>query len=144
MKMTKKKAKQIKGLFAIINKMEFNKYKGDDREGKVYTQFDCDISFIVYPSCELISDKMTWKRNYSIWNSKTQSFPIVSKPYHGWHKPSAVYLYDDACKYEEFDSVVRFARSAIKAGGLDKLKYGTIKVVSEMVDYLDFEVREQE
>lgn len=135
MKMTKKKANQIKGLFATLNAIEISKLDSNNLSGVVCTQFDCEISFSVYPSCTLISDKITWRTDYNL--SK-----VVPATYSGWHQPSAVYLYDDACKYEEFDAVVRFARAAIRAGGLDKLKYGTIKVVSEMTDYLNFDIKD--
>lgn len=139
MKMTHKKAQKLMGLVAMINKSEAELNK---KEMYRFTQFDLDIRRYVAvdgPWCiaEFSSDMHMWRSTYS--------YPIPSL-YHtttnGYHEPSHVTLFDDDVRCEEFGSVVSFIRAAVKAGDLKKMKYGKIEIVSQMTDYLDFEIKE--
>jgi hypothetical protein len=132
MKMTKKKARKLMGLVAMINKNE----AVDRREYNRFTQFKLDLKPF----------GGWWHADFSsvahMWYTNLASNSLYSNNANGFHEPSTVYLYDDDVCYREFGPVVAFIRAAAKAGKLDKLKYGTMEVVSKMTDYLDFEVKQ--
>ncbi|CAL9960345.1 hypothetical protein VPHK165_0057 [Vibrio phage K165] len=140
MKMSNKKARKIMGMFEVLNSILLSqakeKHSGNEESFSTgYVQFECDIEKYTDWSCILLSEKMEISDGYIFGVSKQ-----VSKLAWGGHEPSTVYLYDDPCRYKEFQSVIRFVRAAIKNNGLDGMKFGRIKVVSEMRDYLDFDV----
>ncbi len=133
MKINKKKALKLEGMVNLINKMLMDKAREgitDYFDRSEYNEFSIEFHFFDRDvNCEFKSEKVYCEKDsvnsYIAW---------------GGHRPSTVYLYDDLCRYEEFDSVVSFIRAAVKNNGLDGMKFGQVKVVSEMTDYLDFTV----
>ena len=144
MKMNNKKARKIMGMFDALNLILLNKAK-EKHEGKNYRsetgylQFECSMRHgeSYGWTCEVVSQKMELKEGYIFGVNKT-----ITQLAWGGHEPSTVYLYDDFCKYQEFQSVVKFVRAALKNNGLDGMKFGRVKVVSEMTDYLDFDMEQ--
>jgi hypothetical protein len=144
MKMNNKKARKINGMFEVLNSILLKKAK-DKREVSTYSystgyvQFECSFHHgeSYGWTCEVVSQRMELKDGYVFGESKT-----IEQLAWGGHEPSTVYLYDGSCRYQEFQSVVRFVRAALKNNGLDGMKFGRVKVVSEMTDYLDFDIED--
>lgn len=138
MKMTENKARKLMGLVELINRAEAELNK---KEMARFIQFDLRITRYVGKSgpwwvAEFASDDHIWLSDYRYPNAS-----LYKTTANGYHEPSHVTLFDDDVCYYEFRSVVSFIRSALKAGDLKKLKYGTVEVVSKMTDYLDFEIK---
>ncbi len=144
MKVNQKKANQIKGLFATINKLELDDaISRQDEEtyaSPEFVSFNCDIEYSdVYNefSCELSSQKMIRHMN---WVSG--KYMYISDLAFGGHWPTTQTLWDDRCSYFEFKYIVMFAREAIKSGGTKFMKYASHKVTVDMPDYLNFELNQ--
>lgn len=147
MKMTQKKANQIKGLYSTLNKIEYNNAMTEHLKGVYYEnnsgyqEFTCrfrDYDFSDYTYCELTSQSLTLKEKKNV-NGNKYFFGDFT---FGGNKPTTQYIYDDSCSYSDFRLVVEFARKAIKAGGIQNMKGDTHQVTVEMPDYLTFEPKE--
>lgn len=142
MKINNKKARKIMGMFEVLNSILLKqaKKKHEDKSRRYetgYLQLECSMQHgeSYGWTCEIVSQRMELRDEYIFGENKT-----LERLSWGGHEPSTVYLYDDSCKYKEFQSVVMFIRAAIKNNGLDGMKFGKIKVVSEMTDYLNFDM----
>lgn len=136
MKVNQKKANQIMGMFATLNKIELDKAIARGVECR-FTEFNCKVAYSeIYGcfDCELTSYGMSMANDYSYSEIKLR--PRMST---GGHWPTDQTVWDDPCKYSEFEYVVRFVRNAIRADGLSNMKYASRKVTVDMPDYLAFE-----
>ena len=144
MKLSKKKANQIMGLYATLNKIELDlviakqEKTGGTFSGFSYQEFDCKIEFNeTYNQfyCELLSQKLSLKEGKNFFGKKYYHGALAF----GGHWPTTQTLYDDPCNYDDFELVIQFAKNAIASGGIANMKKSTHNVTVEMPDFLAYE-----
>ncbi|AUR85569.1 hypothetical protein NVP1076O_64 [Vibrio phage 1.076.O._10N.286.51.B7] len=142
MKVNQKKANQIMGMFATLNKIELDTAKDKHEKNNYdasFISFECVIEYCgIWKcfTCELISRERFYGHSYLTGTTYAQYSS-------GYRKPVAQFIWErDPCTYEGFEYVVRFARNAIRAGGLSNMKHVSHKVTVDMPDYLSFETKE--
>lgn len=133
--------RKISGLVATLNKLE-RVHCHAARRG--YRQFE---SFIFkYRSMEPKFYERLGTHNIEFHSDKKmmlwEDFDSVVRgsyqPAWGGFQPSVVYLFDGYIRDKsDLSPIVTFLRKAINNGGLDGMSFGTIKVVSNMTDYLN-------